>query len=63
MTNKKVLYCCDTWAQCYKTFYGRNLLFLNKLECVTFASLSSLVQLFAHVAKPTRVKSLSGTPL
>ncbi len=32
------------WGQCYRTFYGRKLrVFHNKLERVSFASLSSLL--------------------
>ncbi len=35
---------CETWGQFYKTFYGCSLrIFCNKLECLSLASLSSLV--------------------
>ncbi len=33
-----------TWAQCYKTFYCRNLPVLVMIECLTPSSLSSLVK-------------------
>ncbi len=31
-----------TYAQCYKTLYGRNLRILVKLECLSFVSFSTL---------------------
>jgi hypothetical protein len=30
------------WAQCYQTFYSRNMNFHNKLECLFIASFSAL---------------------
>ncbi len=32
--SRKKFYGIDTWAPCYKTFFGRNLKFVTKLECL-----------------------------
>jgi hypothetical protein len=45
-----VLSFCKLWVQCYKTFNG----VVRKLECLSLASLSSLVR-----PEPTQVKHLS----
>jgi hypothetical protein len=40
----------DIRAQCYKTFYGRNLQICDKLACLSRASLSSLLLMFVSKA-------------
>jgi hypothetical protein len=43
----------------FKTFYGVFINFLNKLECLSLAGLSSLVKRFQVRREPIRVKHLS----
>ncbi len=46
-----------TRGQCYKTFLS------NKLECLSLASLSSLLSCLRVRLEPTQVRHISGTPL
>ncbi len=54
-----------SWGQSYKTFYGRNLTdFRIKLECLSLASLSSLVYcLWVSLGAYLRVDHLKGSSL
>jgi hypothetical protein len=51
----------STKAECYKTFYGRNFANVrNKLECLSMASLYSLVYCRFVKQEPILLKNLSG---
>jgi len=53
----------EAWGLYYKTFYGRITDFCNKLECLSLASLSSLVQCLQVRPELTWAKYLSCAPL
>jgi hypothetical protein len=53
----------NTWVQGYKTFISIIYKFCNELECLSLASLSSLVKCLLVSPEPTRVKPLSDDTL